>query len=39
MKETTWKTQAWMGRIMFIFVLRKMDGGVVWIDLAQNRDR
>ena len=27
------------GRIMLKWIFRKWDGGMVWIDLAQNEDR
>ena len=27
------------GRIIFIWIFRKWDGGLDWIDLAQDRDR
>ena len=38
-KGATWKTQAYDGRIILKLIFKKWDGGMDWIDMAQDRDR
>jgi len=35
-ERATWKTQAW---IILKWIFRKWDGGMDWIDLAQDMER